>query len=242
MLIFFADADTGYIGTMGNSGKNLLKTVDGGTSWTILSHTHFMLRSVYFTSASIGYGVGIGPGPKAIISKTTDGGITWTPIFSGTNSSFSSVYFADVNNGYVVGATGTIVRTTDAGLSWTTSESGTNIYFGAVCMADVNTIYAVGAYGTILKSFTQGHVTGIYQSHQNDYADVEIFPNPVKTTLFITNISQNSSVSIYDLQGNMLINKQFTENNIDIGFLQKGIYIVKITDKHKIILRKVVKE
>ena len=49
------------------------------------------------------------------ILKTINGGSTWTPQFSGTNESLNSVFFTDVNTGYVVGSSGTILKTTNGG-------------------------------------------------------------------------------------------------------------------------------
>jgi len=57
---------------------------------------------------------------------------------------------------------------------------------------------------------------------------ISIYPNPAHTILFVKGIDQNSMISIYDLTGRRLINKQIVDNMIDISSLANGIYIIKI--------------
>jgi photosystem II stability/assembly factor-like uncharacterized protein len=46
-----------------------------------------------------------------MILRTTDGGVTWIPEFSGTHSDLFGVFFSDPDTGTVVGSEGTILRT-----------------------------------------------------------------------------------------------------------------------------------
>ena len=69
MSVYFPDASTGY--AVGNNGRIILNTTDGGTSWIPLSSgTSEYLYSVYFTDANTGYVVG----GYGTILKTTNGG------------------------------------------------------------------------------------------------------------------------------------------------------------------------
>ena len=64
------------------SNGTILKTIDGGTTWTTLSSgTTNDLNSVYFTDANTGYAVG----DTGTILKTIDGGTTWTAIIERNN-------------------------------------------------------------------------------------------------------------------------------------------------------------
>lgn len=69
----------------------------------------------------------------------------------------------------------------------------------------------------------------------------EIYPNPVKNKLFISN-SEVKSVEVFSLEGiKLLSNKNSLE--IDLSSLFKGTYVVKITDNTgKIYNNKVIKE
>lgn len=70
----------------------------------------------------------------------------------------------------------------------------------------------------------------------------EIYPNPSNTFLFFSNLSDNVIVSIYDVQGNMLINCHVTNNQLDISSLARGVYMLKIKDNMKSITKKVIKQ
>ena len=59
----------------------------------------------------------------------------------------------------------------------------------------------------------------------------EIYPNPVKTHLTITNeTSKSQDYSIISILGNVIINGSFdqTKNTINLSQLKKGIYLIKI--------------
>lgn len=96
------------------------------------------------------------------IVRTTNGGINWTPLSTGTIQNLYSVWFTDVNNGTAVGDTGTIVRTTNSGTTWTTQTSGTisdlkDVYFST----SLNGI-VVGTDGRVIYT-TDGGTTWIRQ-------------------------------------------------------------------------------
>lgn len=117
MSVYFTNANTGYI--VGVCGT-ILKTINGGTNWTIsASGTTNDLRSVFFTDPSTGYVVGLG----GIILKTTNGGDVWVALSSGTTNHLYSVYFADPNTGYAVGDSGIILKTIDGGANWSAESA-----------------------------------------------------------------------------------------------------------------------
>ena len=103
----FVDANTGFaVGGSDNAGT-VLKTIDGGKSWSIVLNKEYnMLFSVYFTSPDNGYAVG----QAGTIIKTVDGGDSWEKIPSGTDSNLNSVFFTGANSGYIVGGNGVILK------------------------------------------------------------------------------------------------------------------------------------
>jgi len=62
-------------------------------------------------------GVGVVVGDAGTIVKTTNAGMTWSPLPSGTTNALYDVYFFDGTQGVAVGEQGLIRRTTD-GWSW----------------------------------------------------------------------------------------------------------------------------
>ncbi|MBI5216800.1 MAG: T9SS type A sorting domain-containing protein [Ignavibacteriae bacterium] len=107
----------GYYGT-------LLKTTDGGVSWTVLSGSPkpVNIYGVHFTDANNGLAAGM----NAVL-RTTDGGNTWNPhsIPVSTDYIFRDIYFPDNRTGYLVGETSVpgpdtciYLKTTDGGDHW----------------------------------------------------------------------------------------------------------------------------
>jgi photosystem II stability/assembly factor-like uncharacterized protein len=154
--VYFTDINTGYAVA---DHHTIVKTSDGGITWSIVYQTlnnSNMLWDIYFPSANTGYAVGW-EGSGGVFLKTTNGGINWT--FSILNFDIKSVYFTDVNIGYIVGSGGTIRKTIDGGINWTTQISGTSVSLGSVYFTDANTGFAIGGEGTgsiILKTTNGG--------------------------------------------------------------------------------------
>jgi subtilisin-like proprotein convertase family protein len=70
--------------------------------------------------------------------------------------------------------------------------------------------------------------------------DISIYPNPVIDKLFIKGLSNPTKISVYDLLGKLVLSKTIS-SEINVDNLQSGIYIVKIVDNQKEIVRKFIK-
>ena len=81
--------------------------------------------------------------------------------------------------------------------------------------------------------------TGITETHNSN---ISVFPNPVSTTLFLSGLTQNSTVSVFDLNGKLLINKSVFTNQIDVSKLANGFYTIRIADKNSITTKVFVKQ
>lgn len=68
------------------------------------------------------------------------------------------------------------------------------------------------------------------------------YPNPVKNTVQIKGISQNSDITVFDSRGNIVIKKFITDNQVDVSNLFDGIYFIRIVDVNGVITTKFVKE
>ncbi len=108
-FVYFIDSNNGYHG--GNEGA-ILKTTDGGTSWTPqTSGTKNSLTAACFTDINTGYIVG----ENGTILKTINGGTTWKTLSSGTTDYLNSIIFTNALTGYVIGSSGTILKTITGG-------------------------------------------------------------------------------------------------------------------------------
>src|SRR5688572_11432228 len=85
----------------------------------------------------------------------------WFTQNSGTNTALNSLYFTDLNTGYVTGDNGTILKTTNKGLNWIPLSSQTNKNLYSVFFTDVNNGYSVGD-SVILKTSDAGASWSVY--------------------------------------------------------------------------------
>ncbi len=72
--------------------------------------------------------------------------------------------------------------------------------------------------------------------------NINIYPNPAKTILFITGLPKNVFVTVFDFSGKMLINKPIKDKQIDISNLANGFYTIKISDKNEIVTKNFIKQ
>ena len=104
---------------------------------------------------------------------------------------------------------------------------------------------APGTVNPLLKSMTETDAPGIKaldpapDTKEQDF----IYPNPARDQFHIMNdVSAEASVSIYDLQGKMIMSQPVNDNTVDVSDLPHGIYIVKLMDNDRILISRLVKE
>ncbi len=175
----FANDRTVFAGTF---GTGVLKSTDGGATWSIVRHGMMAQRltalavSPNFAADRTVYSAAGGPG----IFASTDGGLTWhnrnAQTFSlldtyalaiSPNFAADRTLFAGNHMGMGNGRNG-IARTTDGGLSWSNPETGLenkNVRALAISpsYASDRTVFA----GTLCKDFptcTDSYVTGVFKS------------------------------------------------------------------------------
>lgn len=76
----------------------------------------------------------------------------------------------------------------------------------------------------------------------NNIAGLSIYPNPVSNgTLYVnSNNSIEKSVAIFDILGKQVANTTTSNGAVNVGSLNAGVYIVKITEEGKTATRKLV--
>ena len=74
---------------------------------------------------------------------------------------------------------------------------------------------------------------------------VNVYPNPIRNDLNIEFTDKSSrTIKVYDLLGNVLIEKILNSKNeiIDMSMLEDGIYIINIKTGESIVSYKMIKE
>ncbi len=116
--ICFTDENNGFVAGQKNYTGYLVKTTNGGTTWTgnnvnIAQGLHFG----HFPNSNIGYAVGNDSNMNRIILKTTNGGNDWSLQYTGGpyGLGLSCVHFLNESTGFVMGSKGLILKTTNGG-------------------------------------------------------------------------------------------------------------------------------
>jgi uncharacterized protein (TIGR02145 family) len=71
---------------------------------------------------------------------------------------------------------------------------------------------------------------------------IEMYPNPANMMLYFRNLVGETSISIFDLQGRKVMTGIITNNQVDIGNLDHGLYTIRIEDSKNIIIGKLIKQ
>ena len=138
--IQFTDSSNGWI--VGSEGC-ILHTSNGGTTWTSQnSTTTTILWSCSFLDSLHGYAVGGDPNAGTMVFvKTTDGGASWVSQTAFPSTLFD-VGFINLDTGWVIGRSGTILKTTNGGSSWT-PEGNTSYWLSWGSFLNSDTSYVL---------------------------------------------------------------------------------------------------
>ena len=129
--------------TVGGAGGRILKTTDGGLTWTtqsgptVYGNSNSYPDLIHFFSATDGVTVGdaVNPSSPLEIFTTTNGGLTWTPV---TNSPVAMRNEFPVatppavvgNHIWFVTQQGRVYHSPDKGLTWTVAAVGNGLMSG----------------------------------------------------------------------------------------------------------------
>ena len=70
--------------------------------------------------------------------------------------------------------------------------------------------------------------------------DISVYPNPTSDIVYIDGNYSQLKVVVYDILGKQVMNKSIT-NNIDISQLEKGVYILQLSDGAKLTTQRIIK-
>jgi photosystem II stability/assembly factor-like uncharacterized protein len=215
--VYFTATNIGYV--VGENGL-ILKTVDGGTNWNVQNiNTLTSLYRVIFTDTNTGYCIN-----RNQIYKTNNAGVTWNLNYQLDNQYFiygiSDIFFADPNNGYVIGASpetanSILLKTTNGGnnwiVNWVPGILGSSIFFN-----NANIGYAI-AYKSIFKTIDGGTTWNL---------QFEEITNPLND-VFFTNLNNGWVVGE---NGTILHTDNGGLPTNQISFSEDSVYIPTIGD------------
>lgn len=215
------------------SNGTILRISGAGASTTVTLLNSNTSETLYGIS-NIGSNMVYAAGTNGTIVRSTNLGIDWSVIPTGTNATLYSIKMGSVV-GYAAGDNGTILKTTDAGENWTALNSGVTGSLRSVAFLTSNpsTAYIAGQQGIILKTTNEG-----------DTWSSEYIGSSILTSIFLRNSSTGFITGSAAGRSLLLNNSSLNSNvkNLSLKILIEGFYNnisnYMVSDSVKIYLRK----
>ena len=161
--IHFFNPLEGWIATSSGSSTtaHLLKTIDGGLSWSSALDTD-EYSSMSWPTESTGF-VGTWNGT---VQKTIDGGLNWSSISLPTTNNIPYLQFLNTQDGFAVSTDYYLHRTQDGGSTW---ESFYHNGIRDIYFSDATNGFCIDSKGRIGKTTDGGQTFTYWQSPFIDY-------------------------------------------------------------------------
>jgi Secretion system C-terminal sorting domain len=131
------------------------------------------------------------------------------------------------------------------GPTGTALTSSTSVSRNSGGCADTNSNAGDFTTGNVAprNSATPVNVCPPLSIQQNDISGLKVYPNPAKDVLYISSDNNTTKqVEVYDVLGKVVLNTKTTNAPINIASLNRGVYVVKVTEEGKTASRKLVIE
>ena len=127
-------------------------------------------------------------------------------------------------------------------ISWSQQNVQSNVELQADNISFCNSVgerqSLIDNYGWIIQDGGLNCSTaGVDDQNQ---LDISIYPNPTSDIVYIDGNYTQLKVVVYDILGKQVMNKSIT-NKIDISQLEKGVYILQLSDGAKLTTQRIIK-
>lgn len=145
-------ANTDLCLAVSTRGDQLLRTGDGGTTWTSLSVANRALRVAAFASPT--RAVAVGDDGATVVSD--DGGATFSPLGGPLPGRFTGLKAAGRTTAYAYGQGGSLARTTNGGQDWREIDAATSDEIRDVAYVSLQTGFVLDVNGQLLRTDNAG--------------------------------------------------------------------------------------
>lgn len=155
----------------------------------------------------------------------------WLNVSHHLGSNNSSITLTAEPNPTTTGRTAIVTVTVTGGNNTSKSNNSTISLFASATNTDTIT--------KTIKVFQEAAITFIIDLIPEA---ITIYPIPVSDILFFNTIIDRVEISIFDINGKMVINEQITNHQINLSNLPNGIYTIKIKSNSGIKTKKILKQ
>lgn len=136
----------------------------------------------------------------------------WYQLNSGTSSNLRSIYFTDVNTGYVVGYSGTIIKTTNGGANWISYNGLTNENLYSVFFIGQTGFVVGGSFNvsSVILKTTNGGINWSSQPVAGIYGLSSIFMTDSATAYIAADWGKILKTTNGGNNWNILLNDNYT--------------------------------
>lgn len=226
------------IGYASNGSFSFVKTIDGGSSWSVIGSLGAFPANgaFFFLNEQVGF-----VNTTKNLSKTTDGGLNFTYLDT-IEYAMNKLFATSENIIWGITLELTLSGQTDYTMRGEIIEPGDFQringvpYFRSIYFANETIGYAVDFDGHIFKNTTG---TMLSLNHSNDKSTFLIYPNPTSDQITISFKEEQSepfSIKIVDCLGKEIFSENYTERNfvtLDTKYFSKGIYALSYTSRER---------
>lgn len=156
-FIHFFNATTGYIAGGSVGSVNMIKTTDGGSTWSSVTNA-IPTRTLYDIQWT-GQTEAIAVGSGSQYMYTTDGGTNWTAgTMPGLSTTLYRIRKADATTYFVVGTAGRAFKSTDNGVTFAAVTTPTTVALYTLEFNDASNGVFLGSNGVVIRT-TDGGAT-----------------------------------------------------------------------------------
>ncbi len=172
--------------------------------------------------------------------------VSTTSLTPGTNSTINWVPSGTTASPYNV-ANVKIDFTSDSGATWTTlaasvPNSGTASVAVPASLSGKSGHIRVSAIGNVFYAVKAATVGTLAVSDVNNTKSVQVYPNPVKDILNVSNVAANASYEIFNSAGQIVSRGTLDSGRATVNKLVKGVYFINIENAGTTIKTKFVKD
>ncbi len=237
--IYFLNENVGYVSGNNATGGVILKTIDGGATWTELFNSNIIGEYVWKlqvleNSNTIIFGAieSVDPHPGKLI-KSIDSGVSWTS-YDAPETRIQAVGFISETHGWMGGHATGLHETTDGGETWTDLNIGSILNRIFIINSELAFASGTSIYKYTDEELSTDNIAETVRAHLN----IELLNNPIKDNLEFTihfNKSDNLLIELYDSSGRFiktLSKEKITDSNLErtynfsIKDLASGVYII----------------